>query len=605
MLRRQDPDHRPGAAGRRRRPAAAALLLLALLFGGLLLDVVGARPALAHAELASTSPAENARLAEAPAEVALEFTEAVSVDSGYARVLAAGGERVDTGNASAEGSTVTIALRDDLPAASYIVTYRVLSADSHPISGAFAFVVGDGELVPAGSATTGEDTDPGVAAALPVARWLGFAGVTLAIGIPVFLLTCWPGGWTERRMRRLTSAGLAGVVLGGGLAFLLQGAYAAGQGLGAVVDPELISSTASSAYGITLLVRITAAVALAVVLANLWRRGPAVPLLLAGGAAALAVVVTFAAVGHPVAGPWPPLAVASSAVHVAAMAVWLGGLTALIAGVLRGGTPARDLARVLPSYSRLAFGAVAALVVTGVVQSVREVGTPTALFGTTYGRLLLAKLAVVLVLLAAAGVSRVWVQQHLGQPRRVSRSRVTAHAFAARPDDALAEAAEARTETLARVATAEVRLLRRSVLVELLLAVAVLGVTAVLVGTPPARATVTEPVDVTLPLVAGAGSTTSGSVQVSVSPAATGPNTLHVYYFDETGQLAQPEEIRVTLTEAEQEIGPLEVDLVAGGPGHSIGDGMDLPTAGSWTLTVSIRLDEFTAATASTEFAVR
>lgn len=601
VLRRREQDRRSGGSQRPGRPAAAGLLLLALLLGGLLLDVVSARPALAHAELASTSPARDARLEEAPAEVTLEFTGAVSVGSGYARVLAAGGERVDTGDPSAGGSTVTIPLRDDVADASYIVTYRVLSADSHPISGAYAFVVGDGELVPAVSGAAGEATDPMVAVALPAARWLGFAGVILAVGVPVLLLTCWPAGWTERRMHRLTSAGLVGLVVGAGLTFLLQGSYAAGQGLSGMVDAELVSSTASSTYGMTLLLRIAAAAALAGVLARVRRRlGPTVPLLVTGGASALAVIVTFAAVGHPVAGPWPPLAVASSAVHVAAMAVWLGGLTALLAGVLRGGTAARDVARVLPVYSRLAFGAVAALVVTGVVQSIREVGTPTALFGTTYGRLLLAKLAVVLLVLAAAGVSRVWVQQHLGHPPRVSRRRVTAHAFAARPDDALVEAAEARTET----STAEVRLLRRSVLVELLLAVAVLGVTAVLVGTPPARATVTEPVDVTLPLDGGAG-TAPGSVQVSVSPAATGPNTLHVYYFDESGRLAQPEDIRVTLTEAEQETGPLEVDMVPGGPGHSIGDGMDIPTAGSWTLTVSIRLDEFSVATASTEFVVR
>ncbi|WP_409332013.1 copper resistance protein CopC [Trujillonella humicola] len=584
------------------------LVLFAALGLGLLADIVTARPALAHAELASTTPAENARLAEAPSEVTLTFTEPVSLGSGHARVINARGERVDTGDASSDGAVVEIPLSAGLPEASYVVSYRVVSADSHPISGAYAFVVGDGELVPAGSVEAGEDTDPGVGAALPVARWVGFAGVALAIGVPVFLLTSWTGGWRDRRMRHLATSGLLATAVGTLLTFLLQGSYTAGRDLGAVLDPGLISATASSAFGIALLFRFAFALLLGVVLALAWRRqrAPSRPLVIAGALAAGGVVVTMAAVGHPVAGPWPPLAVASTAVHVAAMAVWLGGLTALLCGVLRRGTATADVATVLPRHSRVAFAAVGALVVSGVVQSVREVGTPTALFGTTYGRLLMAKLALVLLLLAAAGISRVWVQQYLGVHRRSARGRVTAHAFAAGTlDESGVEAAEARQELLARTAQDEVPALRRSVLVEMLVAVAVLAVTAVLVGTPPARATVAEPVDVVLPLVGDQGSTVAGSLQVTVDPAAIGANTLHVYLFDESDQLTQPQGIRVTLTEAQQEIGPLQVELLPGGPGHYIGDGMTIPSAGTWTLTVSVRLDEFTATTASTDFPVR
>jgi copper transport protein len=241
-----------------------------------------------------------------------------------------------------------------------------------------------------------------------------------------------------------------------------------------------------------------------------------------------------------------------------------------------------------------------------VIQSVREIGSPAALFSTGYGRLLLAKLALVLLLLAAAGVSRVWVQQRLGVRRpRAPRRRVTAHAFAAPADPGpeVVSAAAAREEDLAEAAAAERGLLRRSVLVEAGLAAVVLALSAVLVGTPPARATVAEPVDVTLALQSAAGE--DGSVQISLDPARTGANTLHVYLFDEAGQLIQPEDIRVTLTEPGQEIGPLAVDLEPAGPGHYVGDGVVVPSAGTWTLAVSVRLDEFTATTASTDFPVR
>jgi copper transport protein len=94
-------------------------------------------------------------------------------------------------------------------------------------------------------------------------------------------------------------------------------------------------------------------------------------------------------------------------------------------------------------------------------------------------------------------------------------------------------------------------------------------------------------------------------VQVSVDPARAGANTLHVYLFDDSGRLTQPAAIEVTLTEPSQEIGPLDVDLQPAGPGHFVGDGMTIPGAGTWTLEVAVRLDEFTATTASTEFPVR
>ena len=101
------------------------------------------------------------------------------------------------------------------------------------------------------------------------------------------------------------------------------------------------------------------------------------------------------------------------------------------------------------------------------------------------------------------------------------------------------------------------------------------------------------------------GAAGNGTVQVSVTPASPGPTTLHVYLYDEEGQLTQPREVHVTLTERDQQIGPLEVELAAGGPGHYVGEGATLPAAGTWTLTVTVRLDEFTAATASTVFPVR
>ena len=581
--------------------------LLTLLMGWLVAGVVTAGPASAHASLVSTDPGEGARIEQVPAAVTLTFSEGVSLGAGYARVLGSGGGRVDAGTASVDGDVLTIPLRTGLPDDGYLVTYRVISADSHPVAGAFSFVVGNGDLVAVGAAGDGDRTNPVVGVVLPLSRWIGFAGLALAAGVPLLALLCWPGGWGSPRLRRMATGGAIAVAAGALLSFLFQGPYAAASGPGSVFDPTLLRATLDSEAGRALLVRIGCALAVAAVLRAVWRRGeaPSAGRIGAAGILAAGVVLSTAAIGHPVAGPWPGLAIAVTVVHVAAMAAWLGGLAGLLAAVLRPEVPADDVAAVVPRYSRIAFAAVTALVVSGTVQAVREVESPTALFANAYGWVLVAKLVLVAVVLAAAGVSRVWVQQRLGvrRARPGGRRSLTAHAFAAGADDGVQAAAAARGHAQSESAAEHVPALRRSVLVEAAVAAVVLALSAVLVGLPPARAAVAQPVDALLPLQGSAGP--SGSVQVSVDPARPGENTLHLYLFDDAGRLTQPAGITVSITEASQQIGPIDVKLQPAGPGHYLADGMDIPGAGTWTLAVTVRLDEFTATTASTDFPVR
>lgn len=589
------------------------LALLALLGSWLVAGVVTAGPASAHALLESTSPEDGAQLATAPAKVTLTFSENVSLRAGYVHVVNATGTRADAGDASVSGPTVTVPLRQSLPQGGYLVTYRVISSDSHPVGGSLSFVVGQGSPIAPGSVSSAGAVDPVVGAALPVARWLTFAGLALALGIPTLLVLCWPGGWAVARLRRLTAWGVAGLVVGTAATFLLQGPYAGGVGIGSLLDSSLLSATVDSGFGQAVLIRLVLALGFAAVLLPAWRPGLAPSRLHLGASSVLGVgiVIATASVGHPVAGSWPGLAVAVATVHVGGMAVWLGGLAGLLAGLLRPDRP-DELASALPRFSRVAFTSVAALVVTGVVQAVREVGSLSALTGTTYGRVLLAKLVLVVFILAAAGVSRVWVQQRLGtgRPRRGSVRRVDVHAFADEDDaviggaeEPIRAAAAGRVAVQARAAADDLPAFRRSVLVEFAVGVVVLALSAVLVGSAPAKAVVSQPLDVTLPLQSSAGP--KGSVQISVDPGRPGDNTLHLYLFDPQGQLIQPRQISVTLTEPQQQIGPIDVKLQPGGPGHYLSDAMSVPSAGTWTIAVTLRLDEFTAVTASTRFPVR
>lgn len=590
-----------------RRVVAFVLTLGAMAVLAVLFDVATARPAAAHAELATTTPDDGARLAEAPTEVRLAFTESVSLDAGYARVLGADGERVDAGSASASGTEVSIPLRAGLPEASYVVTYRVLSADSHPIAGAYAFVVGDGELVPATDVDAAGESSRSVAAALVASRWLGFAGVALGVGLPVFQLTCWASGWNSSLLRRLTTIGLTAVVLAAVAGLALQGAYAAGSGLSSIANSDLWSATASSTFGSVVLVRVALAAFLAVLLASAWRRGraPRREVVAVEVVAAAALVGTFAAVGHPVAGAVPALAVAATSVHVAAMAVWTGGLVGLLTGALRPDVDQSVQATAVTRFSRVAMAAVVALLATGVLQSVREVGAPSALVSTAYGWVLVGKVAVVVVLLAVAASSRAWVQRHYGPVTPLVKELAMAAATVGVRPPAGLDPARVKPESGVSPSAAHQRALRRSVVIEAGVVALILALSAVLVGTPPAKSAVAQPVDVTLPLQDASGSIGLGQVQLSIDPAGAGANTLHLYLFDEAGQLTQARDIRVSMTAPAQLIGPLPVDLQPAGPGHSVSEAMSIPTKGTWTLSVSVRLDEFTAATAATDFVVR
>jgi copper transport protein len=590
---------------RSRRGASLLLLLVGWLLGG----VVLAGPAAAHAGLVATEPGESARLETAPTEVTLTFNEGVSLGAGYARVLTADGERVDTDDASVDDGVVTIPLQPDLADGGYLVTYRIVSADSHPIQGAFSFVVGEGELVAASA--DGPTADRLVEGAQQLVRTAGFAGIAFAIGVPVLIQLCLPGGWSSRRLRLLGTWGAATAAGTAVLLFLLQGPYAAGSGFGSLLDPQLLSATAASTAGWALLARAVLAVALLFALRGAWRREgpPEVPELAAAGVFAVGLALATAATGHAVAGSWPALAIGVTAVHVVAMSVWLGGLVAMLLVVLRPFDEDADFADAMRRFSRVAFVAVAALVVTGILQSVRELGSPTALVDTVYGRLLMAKLTFFVVVLGAAGVSRVWVQQRLGVRRAPAgrRSRVTAHAFAAtaegRADPDEDESVAARSRMQSDGAREQLPSLRRSMLVEAVLGAAIVLVSAVLVGTPPAQAIAADPVDVTMQLEGSAGA--AGSVQVTVAPAQAGSNVLQLYLYDEEGRATQPEQIRVAIVEEQQQIGPLDVEIAAAGPGRYVAQDMAVPTAGTWRLTVTVRLDEFTATTASTTFAVR
>ncbi|MCW2822344.1 MAG: Copper resistance protein CopC [Marmoricola sp.] len=123
-------------------------MVLAAVFG---LGLV--TPASAHAELVRSTPANGARLDTPPPQIRLRFTESVNLIEGGMRLVGPGGATVTTAAPVSAGHTVTWPMPEDLPAGSYVVTWRVISSDGHPVSGAFSFGVGAAADVIPDSAT--------------------------------------------------------------------------------------------------------------------------------------------------------------------------------------------------------------------------------------------------------------------------------------------------------------------------------------------------------------------------------------------------------------------------------------------------------------------
>lgn len=375
--------------------AAAALVALALV-------VAAATPAAAHAVLESTTPADGATLDAPPSELRLEFSEPVALPDGGVRVFDSSGEPlagVDAG-AGEEPSTVVAHLPEGLGDDTYIVTWRVTSADGHPIRGAFVFTVGEAagasdELV-ADLFASGDD--PVVTTAAAVARWAEYAVVLLAAGGALFLarVTRRADPRAQRLLRRSVLAGLVVTVVGVGL----QAALTSGAGLAGVVAPDALADTALSGYGLSAAVRV---LGLALLLAGLGPLRAGRPQLALVGAAAAAA--SFALTGHTLTTQPRWLVLGADVAHLFAAAVWFGGL-ALLLVALRHTRVADDpvaAGDLVARFSGLASVAVVAVGLAGLALAWAEIRVPRALVSTAYGWTMVAKLAVVAAV-AAAGL---------------------------------------------------------------------------------------------------------------------------------------------------------------------------------------------------------
>src|SRR3954466_9064692 len=279
-----------------RRRGATVLLGLPIGMFGVLLSAV---PASRHAVLASSDPSNGTIVPDAPNKVTLTFSESVQLVNGKIQVLAPDNSRADQGEPTVNGATVTIPLRSGGGRGTYLVSYRVISADSHPIGGSITYSVGAASAPP--SATVNDTkVDPVVRALIPVGKYLGYAGLVLLVGPALVLALLWPHRLSRRGPSRLVWTGL-GLVTGSTLlAIWLQVPYSLGTKLFDVRVGDL-RDVLGSTFGAVMLVRLGVIAAVAFLLRGLLRGDGTesktdLALLVVLGVAALA---TWPLTGHP------------------------------------------------------------------------------------------------------------------------------------------------------------------------------------------------------------------------------------------------------------------------------------------------------------------
>jgi copper transport protein len=446
--------------------------------------------------------------------------------------------------------------------------------------------------------TDASEVGPATDVGFGLARGITYAAIALGIGSLVFLIAVWlpalrsvttaASEWLEAsrrfalRLRRLLLIALVAGVFGEAAQIVFQGANAGGTSFWSALDPDVIREVLDTRFGTVHLFACGAFLgALVLFSARGWvpamrpatvgAQGLAAPPrlevpTLIGAALFLGfIALSPALAGHASTQDPSALLIPTDVLHVTAMSVWIGGLVALVA-VLPAATRAlsatertRLLAAVLSRFSPLAFASVCVLLATGIVQSIVHLDALDNLLHTAFGRAILIKIALMLVLIGLGAYN---------QRRVLPRLR----------------AAAAGGESPGALGLA----LRRSLRAEVALLAVVLGVTSALVSYAPPTSANTGPYSTTQ-------SVGPLELQATVDPAELGRNEMHFYLFRarDGAQFNGTKQLRVRMTLPSKSIGPIAVRAVKGGPGHYVVPAADFGVKGDWQVKLTGRVSEF------------
>jgi copper transport protein len=549
------------------RIARQLVATLAILVGVLAL---GTTAASAHATLESSSPADGQSVLTSPSEIRITFSEAVTTISGGLSVLDADGKTVDVGNSEVVGGRTLVApISETLSDGTYVATYRVLSADGHPVSGSILFGVGNGALDRSAQPSSSGDRLWEIIGG--ISRFIMYLAALVAAGVAFFLAFIHDHAEDRWRIVPFVRIGSILALLSAIGIVMSQAALLTGKGAGAVTDSNVLRDVLNQNLGwsLALLMIGLAAVHLST---DIPKKVVSQSLAVYGG---LAVTVSFAVWGHATELSPTAISLAADAIHATAAALWLGGLVGLVM-VLSVRTPetVRATAGIIGRFSRMAFWSVIALTLAGLTLTITGSGASlNSILTTTWGQLVLAKIGLTLIVVLIAAWNRRTLVPSLTSP----------------------------TENTGELAVRWATLLR-TIRAEAVLLVAVVALTAIVVNVPPARTAVvakTDQVDITQRV-------DTGNVQLSVDPAIVGPNTVAVRYTDGTGQpINVANSMSIEFSQPSAGLEPITRQVPASEPGVFVIQGNELSIPGTWTITIAVRTGDFTEQRTSFEVPVR
>jgi copper transport protein len=285
-----------------------------------------------------------------------------------------------------------------------------------------------------------------------------------------------------------------------------------------------------------LVVRLGLVVVLGGLLLTFGRRS-LVPWRAAAVVTSVGLVLTFSSIGHANTQHPAALWIGVDALHLTALAVWIGGLLMFAFGTTTWLTdPGSD--RIIRRFSATAMVAVPVIIATGVAQTLKLAGSLNDLTGTSWGRTLLVKVSVVTVLVALGGVSQ-WLLRHEG-PSAV----------------------------------------KRNVLVEALIGIGIIGLAAALVALPPYAAAASKVFTATL--------TNQGVVaDITVTPGRVGQNEVHLVITPPGGSIAPVTSTGVRASPPSGGATLVPASLKSIGPNHYTGT-ISLSESGSWKLQITV-----------------
>jgi len=414
---------------------------------------------LAHATLVASSPRKNENLASPPTVVRLEFSEAVTASSSRIALVASDSTRIAlTPRAPGDGNPRV--LEADVPTLSvvgaYVVEWRLIGADGHPVSGQYAFTI---DSMPAplmspvdtaaalqlsgdsGSALLRADSWAGrgirfmtllalvtlVGSSLIALRLAPRAAATLATHGPIFI------GDVEQRLTGLARPATSVLLLVLPVRLLMQAGSLAGS-LGAVAVSDLNAILLHTWWGAGWMAQLAGTVIALVALGGARGARGAGPVSWRGVAVAGVMLAAGGSMmGHPAAVPGVPVvAMGLDAVHALAAGGWVGGLAGLALAVLPSAYALPDDVRIvsvrnaLRLFSPIALTGAALLVLTGLAGAWWQLGgDPASVVTTAWGRVLLAKLGAALAVAALGAWHWKVVQPSIGSDRTLDRLRIS------------------------------------------------------------------------------------------------------------------------------------------------------------------------------------